>query len=251
MMNETPSAPLPEPSAPPASIFQTWINALTKPNEATYAAIANSPNASTTNAIIWVAIGSWISSFLTILAPNAGLQDLQRILQQQGVNNQFTNDLGAGGGIGARLIQLVCGAPIAAILGVIGFIISVALIQWVARMFGGHGTFDKLAFTFAAITAPLSVVTGLLSLLGAIPFIGFCFSLLGLAVAIYAVVLEVIACKAVNGFASYGPAVGSVLIPGLVIGLLCCCLAFGIAALVGASLGNVLSGMGPIPFPTP
>ncbi len=251
-MNETPSAPLPEPSAPPASIFQTWINAVTKPNEATYAAIASSPNATTTNAIIWVAIGSLISSFLTILAPNAGLQDLQRLLQEQGVNNQFTQSLGSGGaGIGTKIIQLVCGAPIAAIFGVIGFLIAVALIQWVARMFGGRGTFDKLAFAFAAITAPMSVVTGLLSLLGAIPFIGLCFSLLGLVAALYALVLQIIACKAVNGFTSYGPAIGSVIIPGLVLGLVCCCLAFGLFALVGASLGNVLSGMGPIPFPTP
>jgi hypothetical protein len=255
-MNETPNAPLPgspmpEPAAP-VSMFQTWIDAVTKPRETTYAAIASSPRASTSNAIIWVAIGSLISSFLTILAPNPGLQDLQRLLEQQGVNNEFTNTLGTGGaGLGTKLLQLVCGAPIAAIFGVIGFLISVALIQWVARMFGGRGTFDRLAYTFAAITAPMSVVTGLLALLGAIPFVGLCFSLLGAAAGIYAIVLEIMACKSVNGFASYGPAIGSVLIPGLVIGLVCCCLAFGIATLVGASLGNVFSTLGPMPFPTP
>ena len=104
-MNETPNAPLPEMPAPePAassSMFQTWINAVTKPNESTFAAIARSPQASTTNAFLWVFIGSLISSFLSLLAPNAGLQDLQRLLQQQGINNQFTNTLPeAGGGLG-------------------------------------------------------------------------------------------------------------------------------------------------------
>jgi len=256
-MNETPNAPLPgapmpEPSTAPASIFQTWINAVTKPNEATYAPIANAPNATTTNAIIWVAIGSLISSFLTILSPGPNFQQLQRLLEQQGLNNGFANALGSGGaGVGTKIIQLVCGAPIAAIVGVVLFLIAAALIQWVARMFGGHGSFDKLAFTFAAIAAPMSIVSGLLALLGAIPFIGFCFGLLGLAAAIYTIVLEIIACKAVNRFASYGPAVGSVLIPGLVLGLLCCCALILLFSVLGVAIGNAFSGVGPLPFPTP
>ncbi len=255
-MNETPNAPLPgapmpEPSAAPASIFQVWINAVTKPNEATYAAIANAPNATTTNAIIWVAIGSLISSFLTLLSPGPNLAYLRQFLQQQGVNNEFTNALGSGSaGIGAKIGQLVCGAPIAAIFAVLGFLIAVALIQWVARMFGGHGTFEKLAFTFAAITAPMSIVAGILSLLGAIPFIGLCFGLLGLAAGIYSLVLEIIACKAVNRF-DWGPAVGSVLIPGAVLFLVCCCLLFGLFSLLGVAIGNAFSGVGPLPFPTP
>jgi hypothetical protein len=256
-MNETPNAPLPgtpapEPVSPPASIFQTWINAVTKPREATFAAIASAPNATTTNAIIWVAIGSLISSFLSILVPNTGLQQLQRMLQQQGVNNDFTNVLGNGGaGFGAKLFQLVCGAPIAAILAVVFFLIGVALVQWVARMFGGKGTFDKLAFTFAAIFAPISIVSGFLSLLSAIPFVGLCFGILGLALGIYAIVLQIMAAKAVHGFASYGPAVGSVLIPGAVLLLICCCVAFAIASLFGLALGNILSSGGTLPFPTP
>lgn len=255
-MNETPNAPLPEMPAPepaaPPSMFQTWINAVTKPNEGTFAAIARSPQASTTNAFLWVFIGSLISSFLSLLAPNAGLQDLQRLLQQQGINNQFTNTLPeAGGGLGTKIFQLFCGAPIAAVIAVVGFAIAVALIQWVARMFGGRGTYDKLAFTFAAISAPISIVTGLLALLGAIPFVGLCFGLLGLAVGIYALVLQIMAAKAVNGFASYGPAVGSVLIPGAVLFLVCCCLAFGIGALLAPVIGNVFSSTGPFPFPTP
>ncbi len=255
-MNETPNAPLPgapmpEPSSAPASIFQTWINAVTKPNEATYAAIANAPNATTTNAIIWVAIGSLISSFLTILSPGPNLAALQQFLRQQGVNNEFTNALGSGGAsIGSRILQLVCGAPIAAIIAILGFVIAVALIQWVARMFGGHGSFDKLAFTFAAIAAPISIVSGILSLLGAIPFIGFCFGILGLLLWIYSIVLEIIACKAVNRF-DWGQAIGSVLIPGAVLFLVCCCLAFGLFSLLGVAIGNAFSGMGPLPFPTP
>lgn len=255
-MNETPNAPLPgspmpEPAAP-VSMFQTWIDAVTKPREATYAAIASSPRASTSTAFLWVFIGSLISSFLTILAPSAGLQDLQRLLQQQGLNNEFTNSLGSGGaGLGTKFFQLICGAPIAAVIAVVGFAIVVAVIQWVARMFGGHGSYDRLAYTFAAITAPISIVTGFLSLLGAIPLVGLCFSVLIFALGIYSLVLQIMAAKAVNGFTSYGPAVGSVLIPGAVVFLLCCCLAFGVGALLAPVLGNVFSSTGPFPFPTP
>jgi Yip1-like protein len=247
-MNDLPNPPAPnvpmvEPGAP-RSMFQTWIDAVTKPSERTFAAIASAPNASTTNAIIWVAIGSVISSFLSLVAPNTGLQDLRRVLEQQGIDNQFINSLGTGGGgFGTKIFQFVCGIPIGVIFAVVFFLIGVALILWVARMFGGHGSFDKLAYTFAAIAAPMAVVSGLLALLGAIPYVGFCFGLLGLAVVIYSIVLQIMAAKAVNGFASWGPAIGSVLIPGLAIGLICCCLAFGISALIGASLGNVFSSI--------
>jgi len=47
------------------------------------------------------------------------------------------------------------------------------------------------------------------------------------------------AVKGVNRF-GWGEAVGSVFIPGLVIGLLCCCLVGGIFAIAGAGLKGLL-----------
>ena len=232
------------PPAGPTSMFQTWMNAVTKPNEATYAAIASSPGAKATTAFLWVFIGSLIQSFLAFLVQGAVFR---RMLEQQGYGNQLPT-----GGFAFRAITVICGAPIFAVITVVFFAIGTALIQWVAKMFGGRGTFDQMAYVFAAIAAPAAIVSGVFSLLGAIPFIGACFGILAGFVGLYVLVLEIMATKAVNGF-GYGQAAGSVLIPGAVILLVCCCLAAAIGALTGAALGNVLSQFGPggFSFPTP
>ena len=234
-----PNAPMMEP-ARPRSMFQTWMDAVTKPNEGTYAAIAGSPAAKASTAFLWVFIGSLIQSFLGFLVQGTAIRQL---LQQQGWENQLPLQ-----GTGFSVVGLICGAPIWAAITVVFFAIGTALIQWVAKMFGGRSTYDQMAYVFAAIAAPAAVVSGVFSLLGAIPFIGACFGIIAGLIGLYVLVLEIIATKSVNGF-GYGQAAGSVLIPGAVFVLIVCCFATAIGALVGASLGNVFSSLGP--FPTP
>jgi hypothetical protein len=219
-------------SSGPKSFFQVWIDALTKPNEATFAEMAASPNAKATTAYIWIFIGLLVELFFTSLVQGAFVREA---LRQQGLGGNLP-----AGGAGFTLITAVCGAPILAVIGTIFFAIGVAVVQWVAKMFGGRGTFDQLAYAFAAIGAPYALVASVFVLLGAIPFVGLCFRLvLGLA-GIYVFVLEVMAVKGVNQF-GWGPAFGSVVIPGLVVGLLCCCLVFGLAAALGTAFGNILN----------
>ena len=250
-MNDMPNPPMPPPPAPPSPMmepaaptpfFQVWMNALTKPNEATFAQMASSPNAKATPAFLWIFLVSLVQSFVLFLVQGSVFR---RMLEQQGLGNQLPNQ-----GFGGSLIQLICGAPISAVISVVAFAIVTALVQWIAKMFGGRGTFDQLAYVFGAIAAPAALITTVLTLLGAIPFVGLCFAIISFLVGIYVLVLEIMATKAVNGF-GWGPAVGSVLIPVAVLILIACCLGFGLAALIGASLGNVFSGMGPFPIPTP
>ena len=250
-MNDMPNPPMPPPPAPPSPMmepaaptpfFQVWMNAITKPNEATYAQMASSPNAKATPAFLWIFLVSLVQSFVLYLVQGSVFR---RMLEQQGVSNQLPNQ-----GFGGTLIGLICGAPISAVISVVAFAVATALIQWIAKMFGGRGTFDQLAYIFGAIAAPAALVTTVLTLLTGIPFVGACFGIISFLVAIYVLVLEIMATKAVNGF-GWGQAAGSVLIPGAVLLLLCCCLAFGIATLVGASVGNVFSQLGPFPIPTP
>ena len=109
-------------------------------------------------------------------------------------------------------------------------------------MFGGKGTFDQTAYCLAAIAAPYAIASGLLSALGAIPYVGFCFRLiLGLA-GLYMLFLQITAVKGVNQF-GWGQAAGSVLLPGLVIFLVCCCLVFAISLATGAAIGNIFSSI--------
>ncbi len=232
MSDQMPNAPMMQ--AGSTSFFQTWIDALTKPNEQTYAAMAASPKAKATTAYIWVFVSSLIASFISLLVEGATVRNQ---LAQAGVGAEQLR----GGGVGAAL-TLICGAPIAAVIGTIIFAIIVALVQWIAKMFGGTGNNDQLAYTFAAIGAPYSLVSSIFVLLGAIPFVGICFRIvLGLA-GIYIIVLQLMAVKGVNAF-GWGPAIGSLFIPAAAVFLICCCALVIVGALTGAALGNIFSSI--------
>ena len=140
-----------------------------------------------------------------------------------------------GGEPANALIATICGAPIAAVILTVVFAVFVGIVQFIAKMFGGTGTFDQLAYAIGAVVAPYYLISGLLALLSAIPYVGFCFGLLGLIALLYVIVLEVMAVKGVNQF-GWGQAAGSVLIPFFA---LACCIAAGIAGLVSV-LGPAL-----------
>ena len=212
-MNEEPNAPMLPGRSP--SIVQTWMTAVTKPNEQTYAQLAASPEAKTSTALLWVFIASLVQSLIAI--PMQG-----RIMAQMMQGTGFENQAGPG------LVGILCGAPIAAIITVVFFAAFTGIVQWIAGLFGGKGSFEKLAYVFAAITVPLTLISALLTLLSAVPYVGFCFGIVSLLAFIYLVVLEIMAVKGVNRF-DWLPAVGSVLLPGFVV---ICCISAGVAGLI-------------------
>ncbi len=228
-MNEQPNAPL---SAGPAGSgisewFSTWMTAVTKPNEQTYAMLAEQPDARSNNrAFIWIFLASTVSALISGV--------LQAILALAGfpaATPTFGDIFGAGGSQGGMLSlgAAICGAPIAGAIATLFFAIIVGIIQWIAGMFKGTGTYSQLAYTFAAISVPFSLVSSILTPFSAIQYVGICTGLVSLGLGIYALVLQVMAVKAVNRF-GWGEAAGSVLLPGVV---LCCC-AFAAAAALGA-----------------
>ena len=228
-MSEPTNAPMLPPPSGVSGWFSVWRDAVTKPNEQTYATIAQSPNAKLTTALLWVFLGALVNAFLAALVQGPLLnQMLQRY-------NFDTNRLG--GGVGALLIRVICVTPISAVIAVVFFLIIVGIVQVLAKMFGGRGTFDQLAYTFAAIMTPFYLVNAVLTLLLAIPFIGRCFGIVSLLLFLYMVVLEVMAVKGVNQF-GWGQAAASVLLPFLA---LCCCItvgAFAVANLIRTNMQN-------------
>ena len=221
-MNDMSNAPLP--ASGPTPVLQTWMKALTKPNEQTFVDIASSPNAKATTAYLWVFVASLIQIFLSALVQN---QLVGTYMEQYGLGDSLGN-----GGISSVLIGAICGAPIGAAVTTLFFAIGVFIVQWIAKMFGGRGTSDQLAYAMAAIAAPYSIVAGIFTLLAVIPYVGFCFSAILAIAGIYILVLQVMAVKGVNQI-SWGAAIGSLLIPGLVIGFICACL-------VGVSVAALL-----------
>ena len=238
-MNEPTNAPTNAPMLPPPSgiseWFSVWRDALTKPSDQTFSAIAQSPRAKATTALLWVFLGSLVNFFLASLVQG-------RIMRQIMQNSNFGGNgfPRAGGG----LIATICGAPIAAVVAVVLFAIVIGVVQLLARLFGGHGTFDQLAYAIAAIVTPFYFVSGVLTLLSAIPFAGFCFGIMGLFAALYVLVLEVMAVKGVNQF-GWGQALASMLLPVFAIA---CCLSIGVIGIFRA-LGPNLPNLFPTPMP--
>ena len=229
-MNEPTNTPTNAPMLPPpagvSEWFSVWRDAITKPSEQTFAAIAQSPRAKATTALLWVFLGSLVNFFLASLVQG-------RIMRQFMQNPNFGGNAfpNAGGG----LITSICGAPIAAVVGVVLFAIIIGVVQLLARMFGGRGTFDQLAYAIAAIVTPFYFLSGVLTLLSAIPFAGFCFGIIGALAALYVLVLEVMAVKGVNQF-GWGQALASMLLPVFAIA---CCLSVALIGVIRALAPNL------------
>ena len=220
-MNDMPSAPMQESTA--SSPLQVWQKALTRPNEQTFVEIASSPNAKASTGYIWMFVAYLIQIFLAALVQN---RLLSTYATQYGFGDLFANQ-----GFGSVLFGAICSAPIGAAIATLFFALSVFIIQWLARMFGGKGTSDQLAYAMAAILAPYLVISGIVTLFSAIPYVGLCISAILALGGLYILVLEVMAVKGVNQI-SWGAAIGSLLIPVLAIAFLCACLVGGAAALL-------------------
>ena len=224
-MNEPTNAPMLPPRSGVSEWFSVWRDALTRPSDQTFARIAQSPNAKLTTALLWVFLGSLVNLFLASLVQGA-------VMGQMMQNSDFGGQ-GFPSAAGGGLVTAICGAPIGALIQTILFVIVTGIVQLLAKMFGGRGTFDQLAYALAAIVTPFYLIGGVLSLLSAIPFVVYCVGILGFALLVYVFVLEVMAVKGVNQF-GWGQAIGSLLLPVFAIA---CCISVGVA--------GIFSMMGP------
>jgi hypothetical protein len=217
-MSEEILTPEPQGETTPEPWLNIWIDALTKPSVETFERISDSPHATTRRAYNWVFIASAIGAVVTGLisfAPAAGVE---------------TEGL-----LGVSLGMLICLVPVSGLFAVLGLIISAGISQAVASALGGEGTFSKLAYAIASYAAPLSLVSSAMS---TIPYV----QCLGIPLAVYGIVLNVIAIKAVNKF-SWARAVGSSVL--ILVGLLAlvAVLVIVLLALLGPAIGSVFSNI--------
>ena len=242
-MSEFSNTPMMAGNEPEMTLIETWMAVVTQPKVETFEKIAAQPSASTGKAVLWIFIASLVASFASLVAQAASIGSQMGGWQQflpPEVAHEIPMDIAPSAGLGFGAV--ICGTPVAAAFSVLMFLISTALIQWVAKLFGGTGSFEKLAYTFSAITVPYSVVSAVLTFVGIIPIIGILTGLLGFGLAIYVIVLEVMAIRAVNHLDT-GKAIGSILLPGLVFGFfICCCFAIGAAAM-GPMIGEVFDSI--------
>jgi hypothetical protein len=240
-MNEPTNAPMLPPPSGVSEWFSVWRDAITRPSDQTFARLAQSPNAKLTTAFLWIFLSSLVSSLLALPARGVWMRQMMQMMQSAGFEGQFPDPARGG------LFAVICGVPIGAVVSVIVFAIVVGVVQLLAKMFGGSGTFDQLAYAIAAIVTPYYLVSGVFSLLSAIPFAGFCFGPLLLLAGLYVLVLEVMAVKGVNQF-EWWQAIASLLLP--VFAFFCCIAlaAAGIWSVLAPRLNEIFNSI-PTPMP--
>jgi len=233
--------PVMEPKPKIAGWFQVWMTAITKPNERTFVDLAESPNATSKTAYLWIFIAGTISGILSaILQTIYTATGTTPQLPIPGLEQYMPSGGGDAGSVGITLVVTLCVSPFVGVIYTLFFAISVAIVQWIAKLFGGVGTYNKLLYAFAAVAMPFTLVSGVFMLLGAIPYIGFCLSILSFGLGIYAFVLQVMAVKGVNRF-GWGAAIGSVFIPGLVVFIFCCFIVIAGLTLLAPVIGDVFN----------
>ena len=210
-----------------SSIFQTWLNVLTKPGEEIFAAEREKSSATLKTALVWMILASLIAALLGTLqaqifsSPLGGVGQIMEMLptELQGELGPITEtDTPGGSFLNLSII----------IFGPITFLIGVGIYHVVASVLGGRGQFGRYAYLYATFGAPIIIVG---SILGFLPAVGGC---LGGILGIYQVVLNYFALK-VEYELSQGRAIVVVVAPLLVGMALAACLAIALVGMVASA----------------
>jgi hypothetical protein len=190
---------------------EAWLAALTRPSVEAYEELARDPNATTNRAYLWIIVSTLIGALI---------QGLVFLV------NRDTVFAGLG------LTTLIC---VAVVGGVIGFFIWSIVTQGIARILDGQGMYSQLAYALAAYAAPLYIIN---SVLAYIPIL----NCLSIVTGIYAIVLNVIAVKAVHQF-SWGRAIAASFILWLGLLVLVACLVIVALVILAPAIGNIFSNI--------
>jgi hypothetical protein len=212
------------------SIFQTWVNVLTKPGVETFEAEGQKPSANLTTALVWIVLATVISALLGLLQArmfSSAMGGMEQALEALPADLRSQMDTLTDSGM---LEGFMVGASLASIVVTpVAFLIWVGILHLSASVLGGKGMFGRFAYLNATFGAPLSVVS---AVLGFVPGVGGCVA--GILF-LYQLVLVYFATKAEYRL-SDGRAVVVVLAPLLLLILLVgCVLAIVIGVVVSAN----------------
>jgi hypothetical protein len=216
-----------------ATMFQTWLDVLSKPEESTFREQHEKADLGT--AFIWIGVATVVATVLQVfsavmfsLIGFGNNQMMQQMLQNADLPPEVAAQFAATGDSGVLAVATM--ACFGTLIGVpLGFLFSTGIYFLVAKLLGGTGSFEAQTYLLAAIVAPMTIIT---SFLGFIPFLGGCLSFV---LVIYQLVLFYFAIKVAHNFDST-KTVMVILIPVIVV-FLCIC-AFG------ASIGFLVTMAG-------
>lgn len=211
-----------------------WIKVFTKPGASSFEEVLAHPEANAKSAYIWIFLVGTLSGLVSGLVQFLGtLIGLKQLAPELGEISGFSGIFGTAGLVGA-----ICGAPVAGLFSLLGFIIGVAILHGSAKFLGGQGTYNQMAYSFGAIIAPLTLISTLLVPFNMIPFVALCTLPLFLLLGLYALFLEVAAIKAVHRF-GWGGSAAALFMPTILIGMLCGIAFLGLLRIAGPGLNEI------------
>ena len=105
----------------------------------------------------------------------------------------------------------------------LSFYLTVGMQYLGGRLFGGSGTFKTQAYLMALVQVPMTIISGVISLLALVPVIKFIAGLAGFGLSIYTIILIVRLVKVTHKLET-GRAVAAVFVPPIVLSLIGGCL---------------------------
>jgi hypothetical protein len=185
----------------PLGWINAWIKAVFAPRDH-FRPLIHDTNGSMNRAYTWIACASAvIIMILVALIQQDALFDLEQIYGFPG---------------------LLCVVPLGALIGVLLFALITGITHGFAGLLGGKGTYDRLAYVYAAYSAPLLVLMTLLAYTG---------YLLPLILSLYMLVLNVLAIRAVHRLGWSRAALSALWLPGILLVALILILLQGSAAI--------------------
>jgi hypothetical protein len=126
--NNTPVISTPPQAPGSAGWFPVWVKAVTQPNEQTFVDMTEHPDAQPKTAYIWIFLAGTLSAMVN------GFVQAITVTNTLGEQGAFQ-----GSAVGV-VIGAVCAAPVAGAISALFFALGVAIMQWIAKLFGGTGT---------------------------------------------------------------------------------------------------------------
>ncbi|NJD59380.1 MAG: DUF1282 domain-containing protein [Anaerolineae bacterium] len=216
--------------------YEIWLDVWAHPGEEAFRGILKERDHSIGRAFIWVAITSLVIAIASII----GYVPLYKSLVSQiGPVQSFeffnTTTIFTFG---------LCSVILAPISAILGLVISTGIYHLISRLFGGSGAWSDLVFCMAAVTAPASIISGILMipylLFGNFPaiwwLVAIFIGILSVVVAVYVLVMNVNAIRAAEQIGTW-QSVLTIFLPIIIVGVLTvCCVSLTIPSIISSSV---------------
>lgn len=129
--------------------YEIWWDVWGNPGKAPFQAMLNEPDRGSTRGFIWLGVTTIIVTLINAIGTFLVAKDLKNIFPQ---------------GFNYSIFFFVCGLILAPLSPIIGMSIVAFFYHFIVKIFGGNGRWDDLVFCFCAVTAPYTLLAGVLAL---------------------------------------------------------------------------------------